>query len=100
MKKDQLIREVFAHPDAQAVPDDLSTAAEAWSRLQFRLAYRPRRDKFTLRTGTLLAALYVLAFLIWVSWSGWMSAGLLVVVAAAATAAIFLLRHASRSFGN
>jgi hypothetical protein len=92
------IRHTLESVDESASPHDLPTSAQVWSRLQFRLAYRPPTNRYTSQAGTLLAALYVLAFLMWFTWTGCSSAGLLAVLGFAACAAVYLLLHVSRSF--
>jgi len=92
------IRHAFEQLEREAAPHELPSAAQMWSRLQFRLAYRPSRDREVGHMSTLLAPLYVLAFLVWRTWSGWPSAGLIAVLAFAAAAATFLLLHLSRKF--
>lgn len=94
----QQIQHTLESLDEAAPRLDLPTSAQVWSRLQFRLAYRPRRDRYTWLAGTLLVALYVLAFLMWLTWSGWWSASLLAVLGSAAGAALYLLLHVSRIF--
>lgn len=96
----QQIRQALERLDAEAAPHDLPGTAEAWSRLQFRLAYRARKDDSTLEAGSLLVALYVLAFLIWTTWCGWLSAAILAAVATIAAAAMILSSRLSRSFRN
>ncbi|HUO59545.1 MAG TPA: hypothetical protein VMU24_02685 [Candidatus Acidoferrales bacterium] len=98
MREDRQIRDELKRLEAAFTPHGLPTSAEAWSRLQFRLAYRARREKSTPEASIFLAALYILAFLIHATWSGWVSAGLLAVVAAAFAAAGILFRCISRSF--
>jgi hypothetical protein len=94
----QHIRRTLEQVDALAPVHDLPTSAQVWSRLQFRLAHRARTDSDTSHTGILFAAMYLLAFLMWMTWSGWFSASLIAVLASAAAAAGFLCMHISRSF--
>lgn len=97
---EQQIRRTLESLDQAVPPQALPTASQAWSRLQFRLAYRRRQAPYTSQAGTLLTALYVLLFLVWFTWSGWLSASLLVVLGAAVGASVGLLLHASRIFRN
>jgi len=97
-KSHREIQDLFGQLDAAAPPHDLPASGQVWSRLQFRLAYRPRKDSDGSDTGSLLVAAYVLAFLIWTYWSGWLSAGLIAALASAAAAAAFLLLRVSRYF--
>jgi hypothetical protein len=99
-KLQQQIRYALQQVDAEAPVHDPPTSAQVWSRLQFRLAYRARRDSDTSHTGILFAAMYLLAFLMWMTWSEWFSASLIAVLASAAAAAGFLCLHISRSFRN
>jgi len=94
----QQIRRAIVQSETAAAPHNLPTSRQAWSRLQFRLAYRPPRGRYTVHASTLPVALYVLAFLIWMTWSGWLSASLLAVLTSAAAAAVSLLLHISRIF--
>jgi uncharacterized membrane protein (DUF485 family) len=94
----QQIRRAILQSEAAVAPHDLPTSAQVWSRLQFRLAYRPPRDRYAWHASTLLVALYVLAFLLWTTWSGWLSASLLAVLASAAAVAVSLLLRISRIF--
>jgi len=94
----QQIRRAILHAEAAAAPHDLPTSRQAWSRLQFRLAYRPARGRYTVHASTLGVALYVLAFLSWMTWSGWLSASLLAVLTSAAAGAVCLSLHISRIF--
>jgi len=92
------IRTAIEQSAALAPTHELPASAEVWSRLQFRLAYRPPRPRYLSQTGTLVTALYVLAFLVWATGSGRSCATMLVVLASAALAAILLLRRASQFF--
>lgn len=94
----QQIRHALEQLEMAAPPHDLPTSTEVWSRLQFRLAWRPRGKGHTFETGALLAALYVLAFVLWTTWSGWLSESLLAVLAGATAAAVFFFLQVSRSF--
>jgi hypothetical protein len=98
--QDEQIPDALARMDAQAAQPDLPSPAQAWSRVQFRLAYRTRRASSASQLSTLLVALYVLAFLMWMTWSVWFSAGLLAVLATAVAIAMLLSRHVLRSFRN
>lgn len=95
---EQQIRRTLESLDQAVPPQALQTASQAWSGLQFRLAYRRRKAPYTSQAGTLLTALYVLSFLVWFTWSGWLSASLLVVLGAAVGASVGLLLQASRLF--
>lgn len=92
------IRRAIVQMEEAAAPHDLPTSLQVWSSLQFRLAYRPPRDRYNLHPSTLLVALYVLAFLLWTTWSGWLSASLLAVLASAAAVAVSLVLRISRIF--
>lgn len=94
----QQVRSALEQMEAAAPPHDLPTSAQVWSRLQFRLAYRPRRDGSTWQPSTLLVALYVLALLLWTTRTGWLSVSLLAVLACAAVAAAYIALRVSRSF--
>jgi hypothetical protein len=95
---DQQIHHALTELDASSPAHDLPSDAEVWSRLQFRLAYRLRAAKFTAHTGALPAAVYVLALLVWVTWSRSLSAGLIAVLAIAAVVAGALCLRVSRMF--
>ena len=83
----------------QTVPlHDLPTSTQVWSRLQFRLSYRPRTAPHFPQTNTLMVALYILGFLMWLTWSGWLSASLLAILASAGGAALFFVARVSRFF--
>jgi hypothetical protein len=94
----QRVRHAFEQLDKAAPSHDLPTSPEVWSRLQFRLAYQPRTDRHSPQTSTLWVALYILGFLMWLTWSGWLSVSLLAVLASAGSAALFFLVRVSRSF--
>ena len=94
----QKIRQAIDQLESAAEPHDLPTSAQAWSRVQFRLAYRPRTNRYASQTGSLLAAVYILSFLVWTTWSGLLSASFLALLTSAAAAAVFLFLQASRSF--
>ena len=94
----QQIRRAIVQSETAIAPHNLPTSAQVWSRLQFRLSYRPPRDRYAVHASTLPVALYVLAFLIWMTWSGWLSASLLAVLTSAVAAAVFLLLRVSRVF--
>jgi hypothetical protein len=96
----QQIRHAFEQVDEAAPPHDLPASGQVWSRLQFQLAYRPRRNSYSSHTGTLLVALYLFAFLMWMTWSGWLRASLIAVLASAAAASGFLFLHGSRRFSS
>ena len=96
-KTEQPIRHALEQLNA-ATDLTVPTAGQVWSRSQFRLAYRPRRNAGASHFGMLLAGLYVLALVLWTAWSGWSSIGLLTMVAFAAVAACVFARSISRSF--
>lgn len=91
------IRRALEQQEKAAPPHDLPTSTQVWSRLQFRLASRPRGKGDALQAGVLLTALYVLGFVLCTTW-GWLSESLLAVLACAAAAAAFLFLQVSRSF--
>jgi hypothetical protein len=95
---DQQMRHTLAQIDEAAPPHDLPTSAQVWSRLQFRLAYRARGENYAAHTSTLFAALYLLGFLVWITWSGWLSASLIALLAFAAAAGGWLCLRVSRRF--
>jgi hypothetical protein len=95
---EQDIRNILDRLDEAALTHDLPASAEMWSRLQFRLAYRPRSNRYASQASTLLAALYIFAFLMWFTWSGWLSVSLLAITVSAATASLYLTLHVSRIF--
>jgi hypothetical protein len=97
-KLQQQMRHAFEQLDKADPPHDMPTSAQVWSRLQFRVARRPRKNSYNPPASILLAALYVFAFLIRTTWSGWLSATLLAVLASAAVAATLLLVQVSRKF--
>ena len=94
----QQMRRAFEHFDKVDPPHDIPTSAQVWSRLQFRVTRRPRNDGFNPQVSTLLAALYVFAFLIRTTWFGWPSETLLTVLASAAITATLFLVQVSRKF--
>jgi hypothetical protein len=96
-KTEQPIRRALEQLDA-ATDVTVPAAGQVWSRTQFRLAYRPRRNAGASHFGMLLAGLYVLALMLWTTWSGWFSIGLLTMVVFAAVAACVFARSISRSF--
>lgn len=95
---EQRIRYTLQAADTAATPHELPAASQVWSRLQFRLAYRPRRKTYASHAGTILVAVYLLAFMIWCDWHTWLNAGLIAVLALAAAAAAFLCMQVSRTF--
>ena len=98
MRGRQQIRRALEQIDEAAPSHTLPTSAQVWSRLQFRLAYRPRRDRYNAQEGTLMPALYILAFLLWFTWSGWLSVSFLAVLGSATGVAMYFLLHLSRVF--
>lgn len=96
-KTEEQIRRALEHLNA-TTDLTLPTAGQVWSRSQFRLAYRPRRNAGASHFRILLVGLYVLALVLWTTWSGWSSIGLLTMVAFAAVAACVFARSISRSF--
>jgi hypothetical protein len=97
-KLEQQIRYTLEQADAAAPPHDLLTSAQVWLRLQFRLGHRPRRDSYASHSGPLFAALYVLGFVMWMTWSEWFSASVIAVLGFAAAAAGLFCLHVSRKF--
>jgi hypothetical protein len=97
-KLEQRIHQLLQEVDSAAAPHDLPTPSQAWSRLQLRLAYRPRSETYASHASTILVAVYLLAFLMWSAWSTWLNASLIAVLALAAAAAGFLRRQVSRNF--
>jgi hypothetical protein len=95
---EQRIRCTLQEADSAAAPHELPAPSQVWSRLQFRLAYRPRRETYASHASTILVAVYLLAFLMWRAWSTWLNASLIAVLALAAAAAVFLGMHVSRKF--
>ena len=94
----QRVRHAFEQLDKAAPSHDMPTSAQLWPRLQFRLAYQPRTHRHDTQTNALWVALYILGFLMWLTWSGWLSVSLLAVLASAGSAAVFFLVRVSRSF--
>jgi hypothetical protein len=90
----QLLREV----DSAAAPHELAAPSQVWSRLQLRLAYSPRRETYTSHATTILVAVYLLAFLIWSTWSTRLNLSLIAVLALATAAAGFLCMRVARHF--
>jgi hypothetical protein len=95
---EQRIRYALQEADSAAAPHELPAPSQVWSRLQFRLAFRPRRETYASHAGTILAAVYLLAFLMWSAWSTWLNASLIAVLALAAAVAVFLCMNVSRKF--
>jgi fatty acid desaturase len=95
---EQRIRHMLQEADSAVAPHELPAPSQVWSRLQFRLAYRPRREAYASHITTILVAVYLLAFLMWSTWSTWLDASLIAVLAPAAAAAAFLYMHVSRNF--
>jgi hypothetical protein len=95
---EQRIRHLLETADSAAAPHELPPASQVWSRMQFRLAYRPRRETYASRAGAILVAVYILSFLMWSAWSTWLNASLITVLTLAAAAAGFLCMHISRRF--
>jgi fatty acid desaturase len=95
---EQRIRYTLQEADSVAAPHELPAPSQVWSRLQFRLAYRPRRETYASHASTILVAVYLLAFLMWSAWSTWLNSSLIGVLALAAAAAVFLCMHVSRKF--
>jgi hypothetical protein len=93
-KTEQQIRRALEQLNA-ATDLTLPPAGQVWSRSQFRLAYRPRRNADASHFGMLLASLYVFALVLWTTWSGWSSIGLLTIVAFAAVVACVFARSIS-----
>lgn len=97
-EEQQQIRHALEQLEKAAPPHHLPTSMQVWSRLQFRLAWRPRGKGDALQASTLLAAVYVLVFMLWTTWSGSLSESLLAVLACATVAAGCLFLQVSRSF--
>src|SRR6202047_58613 len=95
---EQRIRHTLREADSAAAPHELPAPSQVWSRLQFRLAYRPRRETYASHVSTILIAVYLLAFLMWTPWSPGLDASLIAVLAPATAAAVFLCMHVSRNF--
>lgn len=95
---EQRIRHALQEADSAAAPRELPASSQVWSRLQFRLAYRPRKETYASHVSTILVAVYLLAFLMWSTWSTWLEASLIAVLAPATAAAVFLCMHVSRNF--
>jgi hypothetical protein len=95
---EQRIHQLLQEVDSAAAPHELPAPLQVWSRLQFRLAYRPRRETYASHPSTILVAVYLLAFLMWSAWSTWLYSSLIAVLALAAAAAVSLCMHASRKF--
>jgi fatty acid desaturase len=95
---EQRIRHTLQEADSAAAPHELPNPSQVWSRLQFRLAYRPRKETYASHVSTILVAVYLLAFLMWSTWSTWLDASLIAVLAPATAAAVFLCMHVSRNF--
>jgi fatty acid desaturase len=94
----QRIHQLLQEVDSAAAPRELPAPSQVWSRLQFRLAYRPRREAYAPHASTVLVAVYLLAFLMWSAWSTWLNASVFGVLTLAAAAAGFLCMHVSRRF--
>lgn len=95
---EQRIHQLLLEVDSTAAPHELPAPSQVWSRLQLRLAYRPRRETYASHASSILVAVYLLVFLMWSAWSTWLSASLIAVLAFAAAAATFLCMHISRKF--
>lgn len=95
---EQQIQQWLQEADSAATPHELPAASQVWSRLQFRLAYRPRRETYTSHAGTILVVVYLLAFLMWTSWSIGPGLSLIGVLALAVAAAGFFCMQVSRHF--
>jgi fatty acid desaturase len=97
-KLEQRIHQLLQEVDSASAPHELPAPSQVWSQLQFRLAYRPRRETYTSHATTILVAVYLLAFLMWGTWSTRLNLSLIAVLALAAAAAGFLCMHVSRHF--
>lgn len=88
-----LLRQFASDEHTYEVP----TAAEVWSRSQFRLRYQSRkcRHSYTLTASTAMVALYTLVFLLWETRSDSLGVGVLLMLAVAIIVA-FLLCWMSR----
>jgi len=95
---DQQVQHALAELDASCPPHDLPSDAQVWSRLQFRLAYRPRRANVAGHAGALLVSVYVLVLLVWVTRSASLFVSLVGVLAFAAAAAVVLCLRINRTF--
>ena len=95
---EQRIHQLLQEVDSAAAPHELPDASQVWSRLQLRLAYRPRKETYASHASTIPVAVYLLAFLMWSAWSTWLNASVIAVLALAAAAAAFLCMHVSRKF--
>ena len=95
---EQRIHQLLQEVDSAAAPHEPPAPSEVWSRLQLRLAYRPRREIYASHASTILVAGYLLGFVMWSTWSTWLNASLIAVLALAAAAATFLCMHISRKF--
>jgi hypothetical protein len=97
-KLEQRIHQWLQEADSAAVPQELPTPSQLWSRLQFRLAYRPRRETYASHASTILVVAYTLSFLMWSAWSTRLNLSLIAVLALAVAAAGILCMHVSRTF--
>jgi len=95
---EQRIHQLLQEADSAAAPHELPAVSQVWSRLHFRLAYRPRRETYAFHAGTIPVAVYLLAFLMWSAWSTRLHSGLITALTVAAAVAVFLCRHVSRTF--
>ena len=98
---EQRIHQLLKDADSAAAPHELPAPLQVWSRLQFRLAYRPRRETYASHANTILVAFYLLAFLMWSARSASLNLSLISLIAALAFAAFgagFLCMHVSRRF--
>jgi hypothetical protein len=95
---EQRIHQWLQEADSAAAPQELPAPSQVWSRLQFRLAYRPRRETYASHVSTILVVIYLLAFLMSSAWSTRLNLSLIAVLALAVAAAGFLCVHVARHF--
>jgi hypothetical protein len=95
---DQRIHQWLQEADSAAAPQELPAPSQVWSRLQFRLAYRPRIEAYAPHASTILVVVYLLAFLMWSTWSTSLHSSLIAVLVLAVAAAGFLCMLVSRHF--
>lgn len=93
---DQRIRHLLQEVDSAAAPHEVPAPSEVWSRVQFRLAYRPRKETYTWLGSPILIAVYLLAFLMWSTSTAWINLGLIAMLAVSIVSSMLLCVHGAR----
>lgn len=87
---DQRIRHMLQQVDSAAEPHEVPAPSEVWSRVQFRLAYRPRNETYSLLGGPIVIAVSLLAFLMWSTSTAWINLSIIAIIAISIVSSVLL----------